>query len=58
MSSGSSDLEVEAALEVDRVRDRVRREQLQGDRDVAEGQVEVDEADPPGAALGQGQRRG
>ena len=27
-------------------------QQLQGDRDVAEGEVEVDQADPLGAALG------
>ena len=46
VSSGSSTREVEAALEVHRVGDRARREQLQGDRDVAEGQVEVDQADP------------
>ena len=37
-----------------RVGDRVRREQLQRDRHVAEGQVEVDQADLAPAAVGEG----
>ena len=36
--------------------DRVRREQLERDRDVAEGQVEVDQAHLPGAVVGQRER--
>ena len=39
------DVEVQAALQVYGVGDRAGREELEGDRDVAEGQVEVDDAD-------------
>ena len=56
VSSGSQHLEVEAALQVHHVGHRAGREQLEGDGDVAEGQVEVDQADPAGAAAGQGER--
>ena len=55
--------EVEVVAERDGVGDGVRREQLQRDGDVAERQVEVDEADLATAAVGQrggqvgGQRR-
>ena len=44
---------VERAGERDRVGDGVGREELQGDRDVAEGQVEVDQADLLATVLGQ-----
>ncbi len=49
------DREVEAALEVHGVGDGAGREQLQRDRDVTEGQVEVDQGDALGALLAQGQ---
>ncbi len=48
--------QVEQVLGADGLLDRVRREQLQGDGDVAEGEVEVDQADLAGAALGEGER--
>ncbi len=49
------DVEVQPALKVYGVRDRARREDLQRDRHVPEGQVEVDHADLLRAALGQRQ---
>ena len=45
--------QVEGVLGADGLLDRVGREQLHGDRDVAEGEVEVDQAHLAGAALGQ-----
>jgi hypothetical protein len=39
------------------VLDGVRGEQLERDRDVAEGEVEVDQADLAGALVGQGERQ-
>ena len=44
---------VELVAEPDRVGDAALGHQLQHDRHVAEGEVEVDQADPPGAAGGQ-----
>ena len=46
---------VDVALRADRVLDRVGREQLQGDRDVTEGQVEVDQAHLAVALVGERQ---
>ncbi len=48
-------LDVDVVLRADRLLDGVRREELHRDRDVAEGQVEVDQADLAGALLGQGE---
>ena len=44
---------VQAVGQRDGVGDGVRREELQRDRDVAEGQVEVDQADLAATAVGQ-----
>ena len=46
VSSGSSTVKSRLALERDGVGDGARGEQLEGDRDVAEAEVEVDQADP------------
>ena len=50
-------LGVQGLTERDRVGDRVRREQLERDRDVAEGEVEVDEADLALAAVREHRRQ-
>ena len=57
-SAASRGGEVEVLLGADRLDDGVLRDQLQRDRHVAEGEVEVDDAHPRRAAAARARRRG